>query len=177
MAFSIGCSVGESSSKEQGKGFNLRTHIKQRAIIELRDEKTGELKYFEDTHNIVTNNGLDHIVEQMADQGSPTVPKPLGMKLGKGTTNPAIGDNDVETAIAGSFKTFESGYAPNDDTTNNRTEWQSYWAAGVVTDNDITECVVKSADGTTDAVSRIEFLAVNKGASDTLRITIQWTFS
>lgn len=159
----------------RGKSNTLFLPIKQRAIIELCDSQ-GNLKHREETHNGVTNKGLDLIVNKMS-QTTLTVPYPLGMELGDSSTAFSPTDADlIGTPISGSWTTFESGY-PLDDIANNRVEWQGYWAAGTATSATINEVVVKSGDATTDAVSRVVFTTINKGVDDTLRITIRWTFA
>lgn len=136
-------------------------------------------KHHERVHNQITTLGLNLVADLLVLATSDPAPTmPGGMKLGTSSTAASLGDvdiiGDMSDASATDFQGFESGYPSDGGTT---VQWRSFWDAGEATNATINEVVIKSADGSSDAISRIVFTTINKGASDTLQITVTWTLS
>lgn len=144
-----------------------------RAILRGPD---GKIKEVRSGRNIFTDLGSAFVADALALTQNFTDP-PLGMKLGTGVVAPDKGDDDLGTPLAGSFKTFDGTYPRDDAPETDQVNYRVTWAAGEATQSGLSECVVKSADGTTDAISRFLLSpVVNKGASDTLEVTLSVDF-
>ena len=106
---------------------------------------------------------------------SPSLNKPTGIIVGVSSTAASLADDDVldTTGLSNAFQSFDATYPSR---SANVTTFKSSWAAGDAT-GALTEAALKSGAATTDAISRIVFSTVNKGANDTLSVQFQWTFS
>lgn len=151
--------------------------VKQRAVVELREE-SGELISREETHNLITTRGFLYILDRIkATTGTPSTYDEIeGMILGTGVTPAAVGDTDIETAVPSSFKAFDNAPIATGSSPYSIT-YQTTWNAGEATDSGITEVAMKSASGAADAVNRIVFSAQNKTATSILTITVTWTIA
>lgn len=178
MSSHEGMRIGENALIKINRGQDFPESegfiIKQKVVIQKFDE-SGRLSWEEEIHNVVTTLGKAYVADAIL-RGSAAKNAMSGMELGTSGTTASVGDTDVITVVSttGSYQAFDSGY-PSQDTA--ATEFKVTWAAGEATANGIQEAVIKSSDGAADAISRITFTSVNKGASDTLAITITWTFS
>ena len=128
----------------------------------------------QETHNLITQLGLNGLADKIIAGSAITLP--TGMKLGTSSTAASLGDTDVLTAApTGAFQTWVSGYPQR---TTNTASWRVFWAGGEAQSATLREVVMKSADGSTDAINRIVFTTIDKsGASDTLQITVNWAMS
>jgi hypothetical protein len=175
---SEGIDIGEAAgiSVVRGNPFPVEDGfiIKQKVEVELFDGN-GKRKWREEIHNVVTTLGKQYVADALL-RGSAAKPAMAGMELGTDNTTASAGDTDVITAVTttGGYQAFDSGY-PQQSTAS--TVFKVTWAAGEATQNSIQESAIKSSDGAADAISRITFTSVNKGASDTLAVTVTWTFS
>ena len=174
--------VGETHEVSMGRNAQAGDEIRVRGRVEITlCDKDGNVKDHEVTHNLMTTLGKQYLAD-LASATQNFSSAPTGIKLGQGTTAPAAGDSDVETVLtadpADAFQAFDSGF-PKDDHAGHvdETTFQASWAAGEATFAAITEAVIKSAFGSTDAISRITFAAKNKGASDTLTIRVFWSYT
>lgn len=152
-------------------------HKEQDGLVEVIPEiflPADNRKLLLDTHNIITNRGLNTMADLfLRTTPAPTLVKPAGMKLGTSSTAASAGDVDVITALSGSFKIYSANYPAR---TSSIVSFRSFWAAGEATSATINEVVQKTSDTSATGVSRIVLTTVNKGASDTLQITVSWDF-
>lgn len=149
----------------------------------------GELKYEEELHNKITDAGdLYQATRIAAGVNTNGVAQPTlvnGMKLGSGNT--AESKNGAGAAlvtyIAGSNKTFDSGYPQITNLGSGlgvSVVYQASWAAGIATSVTINEVVIVN-DAATNATSTaantiargVFSSTISKGAADTLLVT--WT--
>lgn len=141
-------------------------HIKGEYHIELFD-KDGNLKDERRGENLVTTVGKNDIVDQLL--ASPAAVKPTHMAIGTGTTAAAVGDTTLQTETASTRVALTSKTR-----STNVLTMVGDWAAGIGT-SAVTEAGVFNAASAGDLYSRAVFSAINKGASDTLKIT--WTYT
>lgn len=142
---------------------------KGRVAIVLKD-KDGQVKETRDIDNLVVTDGLQYIVSRMKN----TTPTAMShMQIGTGTTNPAAGDADIETAF-GSKESAASSIAGNGLSI---TYSATFGAHSGGTTPEITEAAITNngTDATGDILCRVEFPVVSKGPSDS--ITISWQIS
>lgn len=131
--------------------------------IELRDED-GNLKELREVDNLVVTTGKSHIADQLSS--SPGQGAMSHMAVGTGSTAPAAGDTTLGTEIDRNALTSRT------DATNVVT-YVGDWAAGDATNSAIAEAGIFNASSSGTMLARATFTAINKGASDTLKIT--WT--
>lgn len=122
-----------------------------------KDEKT--------LHNLVTTVGKNGIADQLL--ASPTIDKPSHMAIGTGTNAAAAGDTALQTELDRNALTSKTR-------STNVVTMVGDWAAGDGT-GAITEAGILDAASTGNLYVRAVFSAINKGASDTLKIT--WTIT
>lgn len=123
----------------------------------------GELKQEVTTHNLVVTAGINHIADQLDSSPGTAMSH---MEIGSGSTAPAAGDTALQTPIDRNALTSRTSAA-------NVVTYVGDWAAGDGTSADIEEAgIFNNAAGGT-MLARAVFTQVNKGASDTLKIT--WT--
>jgi len=156
-----------------------RVHINQPEIevVEFKPVGTVLVQLF-DAHmrlkderfldNLIVTVGKNDITDQLL--ASPAQAKPTHMELGTGTTAPAAGDTALQTVIGSSRVALTSKTR-----STNVLTMVGDWAAGTATNAAITEAGVFNAASAGDMYSRATFTAINKGASDTLKIT--WTYT
>lgn len=163
MAYSDHVELADSTSFGFGKGFSDGLSIKGLVHIQLFDE-SGNLKQEEITDNLVVTAGKNHIADQLSS--APGQSAMSHMEIGTGTTAPAAGDTALVTALDRNALTSRT------DSTNVVT-YVGDWAAGDGTNSAITEAGIFNAASAGTMLARATFTAINKGASDTLKIT--WT--
>lgn len=134
--------------------------------IELRGPD-GKVKETKELHNLVTTVGKNAIADQLL--ASPSIGKPTHMAVGTGTNAAAAGDTALQTELDRNAFTSKTR-------SNNVVTMVGDWAAGDGT-GAITEAGLFNAASTGDLYARAVFSAINKGASDTLKITWQLTVS
>ncbi len=135
--------------------------------IELFDE-FGMLKDSREVHNLVVTAGKNHIADQLSS--SPGQAAMGWMAIGTGTTAAAAGDTLLGTEIDRNALTSRTDAA-------NVVTYVGDWAAGEGTNAAITEAGIFNVvtANTITMLARAVFTAINKGASDTLKIT--WTLT
>jgi hypothetical protein len=146
-------------------GFSERVPFTGNVLVEVFDE-FGNLKEKRETHNLVVTAGKNHIADQLS--ASPGGAAMGWMAIGTGTVDPAVGDTALGTEIDRNALTSRT------DATNVVT-YVGDWAAGDGTNAAITEAGIFNASSGGTMLARVEFTAINKGASDTLKIT--WTIT
>lgn len=134
--------------------------------------------WVEVSHNTITTVGFNWVADRLANDDSTGLNIATGgMRLGGSNTTPSIGDDDVLTDLgaSGDFQAYSSGY-PQDGGTS--VVWRSFWGAGDATASGIQEVVIKEAISGNTAITRVaSFGSINKGASDTLQMTITWNLA
>lgn len=156
----------QAENIEEGFVQYLGIWVRPANLVEIRNQP-----------NLVLTNGLATVAARMADVIATTAPKnPTGITVGTGTTDPAIGNTDIETVAGGSnaFKAFDGTYPSRSGAV---TTWKTTYATGDVQSQALTEAVMVSASASGDAISRIEFATINKGTNDTLAVQFEWTFA
>ena len=142
-----------------------RSKIKASGQVHLQViSPNGELKEERKIKNLVVDDGLDYIASRMKDA---TATAMSHMEVGTGTTSPVAGDTALETAIVGSRVALTSTTV-----TSNAIEYVGDFPAGTGT-GAVTEAGIFNASSAGTLLCRTTFAVVNKGASDTLKIT--WT--
>ena len=129
--------------------------------IQLFDE-FGNLKYEDNTTNLVVTSGLEFIADRMTGTGSAVMSY---MGIGTGTTAPSAGQTSLisqadrnaltSATTTGASVTYEATFAPGEGT------------------GAITEAGIFNASSGGDMLCRTTFAVVNKASGDTL--TINWT--
>ena len=145
------------------KGIKEQLPPKDNVLIQLYD-KDGNLKDERRIHNLVVTAGKNHIADQLSS--SPGQAAMSHMAVGTGSTAPAAGDTALGTEIDRNALTSRT------DATNVVT-YVGDWAAGDATNSAIAEAGIFNASSSGTMLARATFTAINKGASDTLKIT--WT--
>ena len=126
----------------------------------------GRLKDVREIKNLVVTVGLNHIADQMSDQGEDAMSHAA---IGTGTTAAAAGNTTLVTELDRNALTSKTQ-------SDNKVTYIADWAAGDGT-GAITEAGIFNADADGTLLSRIVFAAVNKPANDALRITWEHTYS
>lgn len=149
---------------------------KGRVAVVLKD-KNGQVKETRNIDNLVVTDGLQYIVSRMKN----TTPAAMShMQIGTGTTNPAPGDTDIETAfrdkVALSSSIASDGLSITYSATFGAHSGDSTQSIAESTP-EITEAAITNngTDATGDMLCRVEFPVVSKGPSDS--ITISWQVS
>lgn len=148
-----------------------KQEIKGKLHIVLRD-KDGNIKKEQTIDNTLTNLFDAHVADQLTDQGEAVIGF---ISIGSGTGQVASStdlSNHINTlALSGSSPIQGAGGADNDAI------YSGFWAAGVGTNDSITEAGIFRASGTTrdTLMTYNDGLSINKGASDTLKI--DWTLT
>ena len=124
----------------------------------------GNVKDSRHVENLVVTAGKNHIADQLSS--SPGGSAMSHMAVGTGSTSPAAGDTALGTEIDRNALTSRT------DSTNVVT-YVGDWAAGDATNSAIAEAGIFNASSSGTMLARATFTAINKGASDTLKIT--WT--
>lgn len=160
--------IEDSINVSVGRGGDLNDSLKitGRLLIEVFGED-GLLRDMREVDNLVVTAGKNHIAASLSSAGTTA----MGwMELGTGVTAAAAGDTLLGTFIASSRVALTSRTAATNVVT-----YVGDWAAGVATNAAITEAGIFNVvtANTITMLSRAVFTAINKGASDSLKIT--WT--
>lgn len=145
------------------KGLVEQLPPKDNVLVQLFD-KDGNLKEERRIHNLVVTAGKNHIADQLSS--APGGAAMSHMAIGTGASAPAAGDTALGTEIDRNALTSRT------DATNVVT-YVGDWAAGDGTNAAIAEAGIFNAGAAGTMLARATFTAINKGASDTLKIT--WT--
>lgn len=150
-----------------GRGAIARDILPVRGlvVVELRDVR-GRLKEQREVDNLVVDAGKAHIADQLSS--APNQAAMGWMAVGTGSTAPAAGNTLLGAEIDRNALTSRT------DATNVVT-YVGDWAAGDATNAAIAEAGIFNVvtANTVTMLARATFTAINKGASDTLKIT--WT--
>ena len=145
--------------------MRLADEIRGECLVEVFGPD-GELKDSRHVKNLIVTTGRDAIMDLIL--ASPTLGKPGWMAVGTGSTAPVAGNTALGTELdrnALTSKTRSGGVVT----------MVGDWAAGDATNAAIAEAGIFDAASTGNLHSRATFTAINKGASDTLKITWTWT--
>jgi len=165
LADKVGVSDELLASAGRNASFSDLVTIRGDLRIELFDED-GFLKEVREVHNLVVTAGKNYIAAELSSAG---VTDMGWMEVGTGAVAPAAGDTALGAAIA---STGRQALTTRTSATNVVT-YVGDWAAGQATNAAITEAGIFNAASAGTMLSRATFTAINKGASDTLKIT--WT--
>lgn len=156
---SLTTSVGRGASTEDV--LTIRGHV----LVELFDQ-WGDCITYREVDNLVVTRGKQHIADQLSS--APNDAAMGWMAVGTGSTAPAAGDTLLGTEIDRNALTSRTDAGAV-------VTYVGDWAAGDATNAAIAEAgifgVVTANTG--PMLARATFTAINKGASDTLKIT--WT--
>ena len=158
-------SLNDSVSRSVGRGSGIEdaAFIRGHVLIELFDE-FGTLKDKQEVNNLVVTAGKNHIADQLSSAPGESAMSHMG--IGTGTTAAAAGDTTLQTALDRNALTSRTD-------SGNVVTYVGDWAAGDGTNSAITEAGIFNAASGGTMLARATFTAINKGASDTLKIT--WT--
>jgi|GEM_PF-574990 len=136
-----------------------------RVKIEMRGPD-GRLKCLETVQNLVVTTGLQHVADQMSDQGNAAMSH---MAVGTGTTAAAAGQTALVTELDRNAldSTTQSGAG---------VIYVCTWAAGDGT-GALTEAGIFNQAGAGVMLCRTVFSVKNKGAGDSMTLTWTITFS
>jgi len=126
----------------------------------------GGLKDLREIKNLIVTAGLNHIADQMSDQGEDVMSH---VAIGTGTTAAAVGNTALVTELDRNALTSKTQ-------ATNTVTYIADWAAGDGT-GVITEAGILNAAANGTLLTRIVFAAVNKLANDALRITWVHTYA
>jgi hypothetical protein len=151
------------------------------SLVAVLTGADGAVKYRHHMDNLVTTVGDQYYGDRAAGIGS--IAAVTGMQLGTGTTPPAKtgAAAAIGTLTASSLVALTVGFpASSLNGTARRIQYQTVWAAGTATQNNLAEVVlVNQSTGTQTAAPAANTISrallspnINKGASDTL--TIIW---
>ena len=140
-----------------------RLKVTGRVDIVLRGPD-GRFKARRTIKNLVVTAGKNHIADRLSS--TPGGAAMGWMAVGTGTTAPAAGDTALGIEIDRNATTSITDSA-------NVVTYVGDWAAGDATNSAIAEAGIFNAAAAGTMLARATFTAINKGASDTLKIT--WT--
>ena len=126
----------------------------------------GRLKDVREITNMIVTVGLNHIADQMSDQGEAAMSHAA---IGTGTTAAAAGNTALVTELDRNALTSKTQ-------ATNKVTYIADWAAGDGT-GAITEAGIFNASSEGTMLTRIVFAAVNKAATDAFRLTWEHTYS
>jgi hypothetical protein len=150
----------------ENKDLCDRVARKGRLLVELFGPD-GKKKDERQINNLMTNVGEAHIADQLAS--APDESAMSHMAIGTGTTAPTSANTALEFPIDRNALTSRTQGSAGDD---NDIIYVGDWAAGDGT-GAITEAGILNSSASGTLLARATFAAINKGASDTLKIT--WT--
>lgn len=158
MTDKLEASIGRAA--HVGDDLTITGHV----LVELRDAD-GRLKERREVDNLVVTAGKQHIADALSSAPGQSA---MGwMAVGTGSTAPAAGDTALGTEIDRNALTSRTDAGAV-------VTYVGDWAAGDATNAALAEAGIfnqSSVGGT--MLARATFTAINKGASDTLKIT--WT--
>lgn len=133
------------------------------------------------THNLITDLGAEMYLERALGIASPPA-APVGMKLGTGSTAPAVtgAGSALQTYLTGSNLVFDGGFPTSSLVLGaRRGQFKCTWGAGVaVTATPITEVVLfndANANATSTAANTLARALITGGAKDSNAVlTVIW---
>lgn len=143
--------------------------------LELYDSE-GRLKTTREKHNLVVNAGLNWIKEFAFDAVTPTALARMGF-IGIGTSSTAVtaADTDLISALVKQAFTAVTGYAAGGTgVCTVETTFAAGTGTGAITEAGVFNNVTLA---TGQMWNRVTFAAVNKTATDTLKVTVTMTFT
>lgn len=149
------------------KGIRNSLKIAGQIHIQLFD-KDGNLKDERKIHNVITKVGDAWVADQLSDQGQGAMSH---MAIGTGTNAASSDDTTLQTELDRNALTSTTQGAGADD---NDVIYVGDWGAGDGT-GAITEAGIFNNVAGGTMLCRQVFAAVNKAATDTLKIT--WTIT
>lgn len=159
-----GCRMSDKMNAEVGKGFNNEFGVNANMRIELYG-KEGNLKEIREVHNTVTTAGKNGLMAQIL--AVPVLDKPGWMELGEGSPAATLlGDYIADSRVALTSK------LRTDNVVTMIGDWGAGVGTGAVTEAGVFDVVTQN---TVNMWMSASFDVVNKGGSDTLRIT--WTLT
>lgn len=135
-------------------------------LVQLFD-KDGKLKEERKIQNLMTNAGEAHIADQLASSQDESAMS--HMAIGTGTTDPTSAQTALVNELDRNALTSRTQGAGGDD---NDVIYVGDWAAADGT-GAIAEAGIFNSSAAGTMLCRSTFATINKGASDTLKIT--WT--
>ena len=144
---------------------NDETRALGKLTIEVKD-KDGKLKQREEVKNLVVDTGLAYIASRMKDASATAMSH---MAIGTGSSAAAAGNTALGTEAARVALTSTT-------VTSNAVAYVASFAAGTGTGG-ITEAGILNAASSGTLLCRTVFSVVNKGASDSMTITLTVTIS
>lgn len=135
--------------------------LKSNLRFELRGED-GALKEVREIHNLITTVGKRKLLDSTA--GAKYLKDYAYIAIGTGTTAAAAGDTALQTESARALATVSN---PNSDTLRVEYTFPAGTGTGAVTESAMD--YQNTASG--NILARQVFSAINKGASDTLKVT------
>ncbi len=114
---------------------------------------------------MIVDNGLQHMADQMAEQNQLAMSH---MAVGTGTSTPAVGDTTLQTEVA---RVALTSVVRSDK----KVTYVGTFGPGVGT-GALTEAGIFNAASGGDMLSRIGFTVKNKGANDTMTVSIEHTY-
>lgn len=160
----IGMSDHLSAALGRGRSVVEFVPVQGEVVLELFDEY-GNLKQIERTHNLVVDDGEEHIADQLSSSPGQTA---MGwMAIGTGSTAAAFGDSALGTEIDRNALTSRTDSA-------NVVTYVGTWAAGDGTNSALREAgIFNQASVGGVMLARAVYANIDKQAADTLTIT--WT--
>jgi hypothetical protein len=119
--------------------------------------------------NLVVTTGLQHIAARLADSGTPD--QMSHMSVGSGSTAPDLTDTTLGTEL-GRVGLTTAGGVPSGTTVTYTAAFPAGTATGA-----LTEAGIFNASSSGTMLCRTTFLAINKGADDTLAVSWVLTLS
>lgn len=163
MRDSVGVSDAVQASVGRGAHVPDLVAIRGHVLVELFGPD-GRVKATRETSNLVVDAGKNHIADRLS--ASPGGAAMGWMAIGTGSTAPAAGNTALGAEIDRNATTSITDAA-------NVVTYVGDWAAGDGTNSAIAEAGIFNAASVGTMLARATFTAINKGASDTLKIT--WT--
>lgn len=162
---SDGVGVSDHLSAAVGRGVEVADELTMtgHVLVELFDA-AGNLKETREVSNLVVTAGKQHIADALSS--APGQSAMSHMAVGTGSTAPAAGDTALGTEIDRNALTSRTDAGAV-------VTYVGDWAAGDATNAAIAEAGIFNAASAGTMLARATFTAINKGASDTLKIT--WT--
>lgn len=158
------CMMSDDLNSSVGKGINSKLNSSVNMKVELFDS-LGNIKEVRNVHNTVTTAGKNGLIDQIL--ATPTLAKPGWMELGTGSPAATL----LGAYIAGSRVALTSKLR-TDNVVTMVGDWGAGVGTGAITEAGIFDVVTQD---TVNMWCSASFAVVNKGASDSLKIT--WTLT
>jgi hypothetical protein len=156
--------MSDKMSSETGKGLKDSMNPKYNMRIELFDSN-GNIKSVRNVHNTVTAAGKAGLIDQII--GTSTLAKPGWMELGTGSPAATLlGAYITDSRVALTSKTRDTNVVTMVGT------WGAGVGTGAITEAGIFDVVTQNTANMWNSAS---FLVINKGISDSLKITWELT--